>query len=163
MSGTSSGQVYNCMFLLSKLIENVTTDNGYHNTVSSDSIIWQQPPLTVKRTLPIIYLYQDRLEFEAGISGRYNIEIQYSIVGEVAVGKGENTLLQVLDQLQSDLLVVLYSDLYLIDTAGENNIDTHLDHHVIYNVNTEGGLAYPKGMVEIQGGMYLHSTTLPLL
>jgi hypothetical protein len=163
MSGASTGQVGTCLALLAKLLENVTVLNGYNYTIQPESILYQMPPLVVKREPPIIYIYLRSTELEAGLGGRYNVDIQYSIIGEVGTTKGANDLLDKLTTLQSDLLIVMASDLYLINTATEQGTDVHLDHHLIYAVNTEEGLAYPKAMLEIQGGMHLHSTPLTLL
>ena len=163
MAGTSSKQVSTIYSLLATLIETVTTDNGYNNTILPESILYQQAPLTKERKPPIIYIYHMRAEFAAGTGGRYDVELQYSIIAETKTANGQNDLLDKILLLQSDLIKVLYSDLYLINTATAEETDVHLDNHLIYSVNTEGGLIYPKALLEIQGGMLLHRTQLPLL
>jgi len=163
MSDTTPDQVLIIYDLLAKLFEDVTVDNGYHHTIDPESILYQHSPQTIKKPLPIIYIYHDGIEFEGGTSGRFGAAIQYSIVGETGTTKDKDDLLQNLLYLESDLLTVLWSDFYLQNTATSQGKDVSLDHHSITRINTDGGLLYPKALLEIQGEMYFHNITLPLL
>ena len=159
----ASSQIYNCYFLMSKLLEKITVDNGYHNTIASTNILYQQPPLVTKRNPPILYIYHDRVDITGGTSGYYDADINYSLIAETGVKTGENDLLTEILKLESDILTVFESDLYFVTVSTEQSINISLDHHVIYSINTEGGLAYPKALLEFQGIMSLKRVQLSSL
>lgn len=152
---------------LAELIATATVAGGYHNDIPSSKIYHQSQPINTRTVPPNIYIYFDGFEpvndgqFASGFAGRYQIDIFYTIIGEVEVGKESNTLRTVLVNLVQDIIKVLRSDFHLsaISTANSDANFT-LDHHEITEVDTSEGFAFPKGLFELRGVMTFANVSL---